>query len=221
MNTKDCHIRGQGRQSWWQGLPCAKPSPEWTVRTMKSITFLFALYYSCAMGQVNYSIDSAIVNRPNSKELLLDLNGGTEFPKGIFELDSLEVLYITNHGLKQIPIELLKLKEIRVLNLKSGSLEEFPDFLSELKHLERLVLADNKIRILPRAIGNFKALKYLNLTSNPIEKISRKIYCLKSLEQFGLGYPDKRELPIKKSKLSQIAKKMTWCKIIIQDKRLT
>ncbi len=63
MNTKDCHIRLQARQSWWHGLRCAKPAA-WGL-FYSTLTIVLLALSSCLFVQR--------VNTPANNDIVVDL----------------------------------------------------------------------------------------------------------------------------------------------------
>lgn len=102
---------------------------------------------------------------------------GTEFPKGLLDLDNIEELHLYASRYPSIPNEISRLQSLRVLSVDDYSLKskELPRSITQLKNLESVDLRCNEI---PNWIGEFPAtLKELSLTpGKQSETIDERIF---------------------------------------------
>ena len=84
---------------------------------------------------------------------LSDLNL-TSLPDELFELESLEKLFLGHNRLISIPADILKLHQLIELDLDSNLLTDIPDFIIELKHLQVFYSSFNDVSYLSDNIKN-------------------------------------------------------------------
>lgn len=104
----------------------------------------------------------------------------------IFKLTNLQMLYIWNGEIKEIPKELFNFKKLLYLNLINNQIKEIPKEIGSLIKLKKLRLDYNQIKEIPTEIERLINLKLLNLTNNMINEIPKEIGKLINLEDFYL-----------------------------------
>ncbi|KAI8429723.1 hypothetical protein MSG28_000284 [Choristoneura fumiferana] len=91
------------------------------------------------------------------------------------------VLQISDHKLKEIPVEVFSLCEVlRNLDLSKNKLVNLPDSISKLKNLKHLNVELNKLEALPTSLANLKKLEFVNASNN--------VLGLKNLEVLELSH---------------------------------
>ncbi|XP_067932868.1 uncharacterized protein [Watersipora subatra] len=116
-------------------------------------------------------------------------------PEVVTKLTSLEVLDLSNNGVRQIPDSLGSLTSLRELNLSINPIEVLPESITALSSLEELDLPWCDISQLPESLGSLKSLRKLNLFGNPIEVLPESITALSSLEELNLSHCRISQLP--------------------------
>lgn len=132
-----------------------------------------------------------------------------------------EWLYISGHGLTELPERIRELTELRDLEIFEQDLYRLPEGLFELSKLERLQIRTADLESIPASIARLKNLKMLCIqcvSSNrptpgyrakPKEEISLncippEIGELEQLEQFTIQYTSIHELPFELEKLKHL-----------------
>lgn len=103
------------------------------------------------------------------KKLSLHSFNLEEWPSKLFELETLETLYISKNLLSHIPEDIVKLKNLKYLNISNNLIYKIPSFINELPSLTELFLTSNKIKDFPIELFLCKKLKTIGLSSNQIE----------------------------------------------------
>ncbi|XP_067932876.1 leucine-rich repeat protein lrrA-like [Watersipora subatra] len=116
-------------------------------------------------------------------------------PEVVIKLTSLEVLGLSNNGVRQIPDSLGSLKSLKKLDLNRNPIEVLPESITALGSLQELNLSRCKISQLPESLGSLTSLKKLDLSSNPIEVLPESITALSSIEELDLTYCKISQLP--------------------------
>ncbi|XP_067932869.1 malignant fibrous histiocytoma-amplified sequence 1 homolog [Watersipora subatra] len=123
-------------------------------------------------------------------------------PEVVSKLTSLEVLDLSNNGVRQIPDSLASLKLLRKLDLNRNPIEVLPEAITALSSLEELNLSDCEISQLPESFIQLQKLKVLRITGHP--NVSRLyglltfpevVTKLTSLEELDLSIKWINELP--------------------------
>lgn len=145
--------------------------------------------------------------------------------KGIEE--SVQRLFLSDKGLKQVPEQVRLMKNLEVLDLSHNALEELPLWLQELTRLNQLVLSYNpllspnvdfvlpvslehlEIRGMgwegfPSTIFDLPLLKSLNAGQNKIKALTEEIGKLEVLERLVLDTNTLRAIPTSFRKLNEL-----------------
>ncbi|XP_067934863.1 uncharacterized protein [Watersipora subatra] len=85
-------------------------------------------------------------------------------PELVTKLTSLEVLDLSNNGVRQIPDSLGSLTLLRELNLSRNPIEVLPESITALSSLEKLDLSSCEISQLPDSLIQLQKLKVLRIT---------------------------------------------------------
>ncbi|XP_049887210.1 leucine-rich repeat-containing protein 57 [Pectinophora gossypiella] len=106
------------------------------------------------------------------------------------------VLQLSDHKLKEIPVEVYNLCEIlRNLDLSKNKISCLPEELSRFKLLKQLNLDTNKIEVLPEAIMNLRKLEMLNVSNNLISSLPQSFSNLNNLKQVYLNNNRLKQFP--------------------------
>ena len=79
---------------------------------------------------------------------------------------NLELLYLNNNKLKELPASIGKLRKLKELSVRGNSLSVITTRIAYLKKLEYLDLSDNNLSELPKQIRRLRKLKILRLSGN-------------------------------------------------------
>lgn len=104
----------------------------------------------------------------NEEVLILERHQLEELPKGIVQMQKLDLLILQSNYLKELPKDFGRLKSLRALNLENNQLTKLPESIGELKNLEILNLYNNQIIELPESLSKLQNLQRLYLSGNPI-----------------------------------------------------
>jgi Leucine-rich repeat (LRR) protein len=92
------------------------------------------------------SIEDAIKD-PSIKKVAMNSNYCdtlfTAFPMDVLSLIQLEVLYLTDHSIPEIPREIAQLKNLKSLSLAGNDITSLPEEIYQMKSLKELILYDN------------------------------------------------------------------------------
>ncbi len=121
-----------------------------------------------------------ITQMPDIEVLILTDMGIKLVDSGIANLKKLRILLLDKNQITEIPSILGKLDRLQILNFAENNIEALPDMFSELKNLERLFLHKNKIQFLPKTLG-LTSLSELTLSSNRLESIPDDLNSNKNL----------------------------------------
>jgi hypothetical protein len=130
-------------------------------------------------------------------------------------------LYISGHGLTELPERIRELTELRYLEIFEQDLYRLPEGLFELSKLERLKVMTADLESIPASIARLKNLRelciYCGSSDRPVpgyqvkpkEEISlnhvpTEIGELEQLEQLTIHYTSIHELPIELEKLKHL-----------------
>jgi len=111
----------------------------------------------------------------NLQLFYLHNNEITEIPKEIYQLVNLQWLYLHNNEITEIPKEICQLVNLRELDLSNNQINEIPLEIGQLVNLQRLWLINNQITEIPPTIGQLVNLKWLGLSNNQITEIPNEL----------------------------------------------
>ncbi len=92
----------------------------------------------------------------------------------IFELTNLQLLWLSNNQIKEIPKEIGKLTNLQNLYLSNNQIKILPKEIGELTNLQVLYLSNNQIKILPKEIGKLTNLQDLSFDNNQIKILPKE-----------------------------------------------
>ncbi|NHM01353.1 hypothetical protein [Flavobacterium difficile] len=118
---------------------------------MKNILFLFVLIVSnLSFGQCQKCASITEASKEPEKVNYLILNEYanpnvvlTSFPKEIETYKNLEILYVINQKIKEIPEFIGNFSKLYEINFSGNQLEKLPNTLFELKNLKKITLRNN------------------------------------------------------------------------------
>ncbi|MFC6096349.1 leucine-rich repeat domain-containing protein [Flavobacterium qiangtangense] len=128
----------------------------------------------------NFSSGNPLENLPenfsqlkNLKELGLHYTEFSEFPKSIFGLNKLTVLYVSgNYGssnkIKEIPDLLDQLPNLTEFGVTNASLSSVPKSFSTLKKIEKVDFSYNQFADFPEVLALSSDVQYVPFANNPL-----------------------------------------------------
>jgi len=94
-----------------------------------------------------------------------------QIPPEVFDLKSLERLYLPSNQLSSIPDDIEILKNLKSLDLRINQLQSIPESIGNLKNLESLYLFNNQLTNIPGEIVKLNNLNHLSLGKNQFKVI--------------------------------------------------
>jgi internalin A len=140
-------------------------------------------------------LPSEIWQLTSLQQLFLVSNELCELPPEIGQLTSLQQLYLSYNQLSQLPSEIGQLTSLQQLTLFNNQLCELPPEIGRLTSLQYLYLGNNLLSQLPYEIVQLTKLQYLSLLKNQLSELPREIGRLTSLQELFLNYNQLSELP--------------------------
>ena len=125
-------------------------------------------------------------------------------PAEIWQLTSLEKLYLEETTLTSVPAEIGQLTSLRELYLRDNHLESVPAEIGQLTSLEKLNLSYNHLTSLPAEIGQLTSLRELELGCNLLTSLPAEIRQLASLRELGLSDNELTSLPAEIGQLASL-----------------
>lgn len=145
---------------------------------------------------------------PQLQVLYLGNNNLTDLPAVLAHLVELRVVYLTGNRLgaseQRRWSALGRLSKLERLALNGNQLTAIPAVIGQLTSLERLHLDNNLITALPASIGQLTRLRQLDLHHNQIAAIAKEIVGLRSLEDLDLNTNKISVLPGELGRLSNL-----------------
>lgn len=128
----------------------------------------------------------------NLKELGLNNVTFSEFPKEIFNLNKLSVLYISGNlkgsaKIKEIPDLFHQLPNLTEFGVTEASLSTLPKSVSSLKKLKKVSFSGNEFDDFPESLASNPKLTYVPFTSNPLN-FDKFIVSIKKIKWSGLFF---------------------------------
>ncbi|XP_030177314.1 leucine-rich repeat-containing protein 63 [Lynx canadensis] len=100
--------------------------------------------------------------------LNLSFNEISYFPTEIFCLKNLQLLFLRNNPIKEIPSEIQQLKFLRVFSIAFNLITTLPPGLFSLAHLEELDISYNSVASIPNKIQKLRLLENLNVNGTDL-----------------------------------------------------
>ncbi len=126
----------------------------------------------------------------------LSKNHLTEFPKELYNCDSLEKLTLFSNQIRIIPeISSYQLRCLRTLDLNSNNLSYLPPCICNLVSLQVLTVNNNKLVSLPEEIGSLSRLIQLDASCNEITHLPIQLGDMASLRSLNVRRNLLVELP--------------------------
>jgi Leucine-rich repeat (LRR) protein len=150
-----------------------------------------------------------LAHLPKLEWLNLSGNPLTFVPQPVLKMPKLELLFLRNCGLVDLPKEFVGLKTLQVLDLSGNPLYggKIPSVVFQLPQLEELIVMDcglqsiqeddfiplkhlciirlqnNKIRYISRKFARMKQAEEFNFSGNPLEYVAPEMYQLPLLQR--------------------------------------
>ncbi len=178
-------------------------------KNQKLTKFPFALKFQKQITNLNLSDNSIhkfprwIYKLENLKVLYLS-NNKIEDLSPLQHLPNLTVLHLNDNQITEIPLEIIKLKKLKRLYLNNNLITEIPEFIDNFKDLEYLLLANNEIKNIHENIGRLHKLKNLILFNNRISILPDTIGNLNSLTYLQVSFNEIKILPNTLGNLSKM-----------------
>lgn len=126
----------------------------------------------------------------NNRLESVSFTGTKLLPKGIWRLEFLTELHLTNCGLQEFPDRLCNLSQtLAILDLSNNKIRKIDPRLAILfRNLKQLNLSRNEIRVIPVELVFIKTLLHFDISRNHVRKIPFTIGLMKSLKQLNLSH---------------------------------
>lgn len=145
----------------------------------------------------------------------------------IFELSSLENLYMSENKLSHISPKIKNLKELRALQLWNNNLVNLPMEMTNLKNLLTIDVSKNKFTIFPSILFELKNIEAINIEDNKIALLQDSFSVSAQLHKLEIAKNLLTELPTsignlrrlgyldcEKNKLTQLPSSITNCGLL-------
>jgi internalin A len=144
----------------------------------------------------------------NGKLINLELSGLalSQLPPELWQLTSLQELYLDENQLSQIPAEIGQLTNLQKLRLDKNQLSRLPPELWRLTNLQRLDLDNNQLSQVPAEIGQLNSLQVLSLSYNQLSQLPPELWQLSGLQELSLSYNQLSQLPAEIGQLTSLQK---------------
>ncbi len=93
----------------------------------------------------------------------------------LFQLQSLQTLYLSFNRLTSLPPEIAQLRSLQTLYLHSNRLTSLPPEIAQLRSLQTLDLSFNRLTSLPPEIAQLRSLQTLDLSFNRLTSLPPEI----------------------------------------------
>jgi len=138
-----------------------------------SISNLTALEYFSSLNPLT-ALPTSFAQLKNLQQLGLNSYMFTAFPKEIFSLNKLSVLYLSrNYKSKpeqtELPDLFQQLPELKELGIENAGLSALPKSIATLKKLEKANFSYNKFTSFPEVLAANSKLTYIPFTNNPLQ----------------------------------------------------
>lgn len=135
-----------------------------------------------AAYQLLRRIPDEISNCRGIRELYASKNNICDVAVGLAMLPNLEVLDLTDNGLRTLPSELFEyMTELRYLGLSGNHLMTIPSTIGCMKKLQVLRLSNNKLREIPESVCQLTELVTLSLAHNQLISLPFELFKLRQL----------------------------------------
>jgi Leucine-rich repeat (LRR) protein len=116
-------------------------------------------------------------------------------PAGLWDMDSLRGLSISNMGLTALPERIIGMNSLESLDVSGNQLKDLPKVFSQLKSLISLDLSNNALDPLPMELLSLGNLQNLKLNANPIGALPADFKRLTALRDLEIRYAIAEEFP--------------------------
>lgn len=120
------------------------------------------------------NLPASFAQLQNLKQLGLNGNLFSAFPKEIFSLNKLTFLYLSGNykgetKLTDLPDQFDQLPELKEIGMENARLSTLPKSIAALKKLEKANFSFNQFTSFPAALQNNPKLVYVPFTNNPLQ----------------------------------------------------
>ncbi|HAS42108.1 MAG TPA: hypothetical protein DCS93_16640 [Microscillaceae bacterium] len=122
------------------------------------------------------------------QSLYLQNNSLRSLPKNLGDLHHLEILFLEDNNLSELPTSIRYLKSLKSLYLRKNSLTSLPYVIGDMHGLKALYVEYNQLDELPMSIGRLKSLEFLDLEGNKLRSIPSEIAGMENLIRLDLSY---------------------------------
>jgi len=120
------------------------------------------------------------------EKLSLNFSKTISFPEAIYTCTSLKIIEL--EGISELPEAIKNLENLEVLCIRRAGLETLPDSISDLKNLKKLSLCNllllNKI---PDVVFKLQNLEALDLSGSPLLELPAKLRQMKNLKSINIS----------------------------------
>ncbi|KAJ3657814.1 hypothetical protein Zmor_009593 [Zophobas morio] len=139
------------------------------------------------------------------ESIILHHNQLTTLPRNLAKFANVQVLDISNNGLKVLP-DVFGNWNLTTLIAKNNCLtnESLPKCFSVCASLRELNLSGNRFEFFPEQLFDFASLRYLYLGGNKIRSVPKQIWKLSCLQILSMGGNQLQEVPSTLGQLKQL-----------------
>jgi len=119
------------------------------------------------------ALPASFAQLKNLQQIGLDNHRFTAFPKEIFSLNKLSILYTSGNfqettTMSELPDLFQQLPELKELGIKNAGLSSLPKSISTLKKLEKANFSYNQFTAFPEVLATNPKLTFIPFTNNPL-----------------------------------------------------
>ncbi len=161
-------------------------------RPIPKVTKVGCLVKAAKFGFVEHNGHVTQLGLSQFGQPLLD---GIPLPESFSNLNSLQVLCLSDNYLTSLPEVLGQFSSLHTLWLNDNQLTSLPKTIGKLISLQKLVLNYNQLTSLPEMIGNLQSLRELSLLGNQLGFLPETFGQLSSLTKLNLNRNQVTHLP--------------------------
>ncbi|CAG0880347.1 unnamed protein product [Darwinula stevensoni] len=138
------------------------------------------------------------------EELLLDANKIRDLPKGLFRLQKLRRLGLSDNEIGRLPPDIQNFHNLVELDVSRNDIPDIPDHIKSLQALQVADFSSNPIQRLPQGFVQLKNLTVLGLNDMSLTFLPPDFGCLSNLESLELRENLLKTLPTSISQLTKL-----------------